>query len=363
MKRKNTAKLAALVLVCAVMATACGSNSVSNDAPISNEELVIANSDNTNSQLEIDNPQATSDPTPEPEKEESNSELGIPENSENSYENQGSLGMSELEKAEPSPKPTPAVETAVSPEKEDSKEETPIGNSQLEIANSEDAEPSKGEETPIDNSKLENANSEKPEPTPEPTKEPEPAPEKTEAPQNEESGSELRIPHSELEKAEPTPEPTPEPVETPEPTPEPAPEECKHEKTATGSEMKRNDLGGGCYEDVGVYSTQCTLCNKRIDTEERVLGVHHETIVIQEGKAPTCTEDGMTDVETCGCGAKGTAGGDTLHAYGHSITTWYTGEVSEDGMKARKVTGCVACDYVESEEWEQWKEAKLLSNW
>lgn len=157
--------------------------------------------------------------------------------------------------------------------------------------------------------------------------------------------------NSNTEASNNTPAPAPAPAPTP--APEPA---CTHPQTYINSGMflRRESLGGGCYKDIEAAEDICLTCGAVVRSYERVgQEVHGGYHISGDAKAPTCTEDGYDyTTTTCDCGGYVNTNNYTEPAYGHDYHDKYTGEVSEDGMKAQCITVCYRCGDVTNEWWE-----------
>ena len=108
----------------------------------------------------------------------------------------------------------------------------------------------------------------------------------------------------------------------------------------------------GCGYNTSSYDVTCTSCGAVLSHYERVLHETHDTVVISEGIVPTCTTDGKNDVFSCSCGKTEPHGGEVVKAWGHDYHTNYTGEISDDGMKARIITQCIICGDIIMDIWE-----------
>lgn len=138
------------------------------------------------------------------------------------------------------------------------------------------------------------------------------------------------------------------------PAPTAAPVACQHTNTHVESSHDTYEvpIAGGCYEVWRTATRVCNDCGANSGENQEKVNTVHQGRVISEGVSATCTTDGRTAVESCGCGGLGTTGGDVIPAFGHDYHDVCTYEISEDLMTVKWETVCYICDDVANTWWE-----------
>ena len=130
--------------------------------------------------------------------------------------------------------------------------------------------------------------------------------------------------------------PAPKATEAPKATPAPtaAPVACQHTNTHVESSHDTYEvpIAGGCYEVWRTATRVCNDCGANLGENQEKVNTVHQGCVISEGVSATCTTDGRTAVESCGCGGLGTTGGDVIPAFGHDYKDeWDHDETDAEG--------------------------------
>ena len=130
--------------------------------------------------------------------------------------------------------------------------------------------------------------------------------------------------------------PAPKATEAPKATPAPtaAPVACQHTNTHVESSHDTYEvpIAGGCYEVWRTATRVCNDCGANLGENQEKVNTVHQGRVISEGVSATCTTDGRTAVESCGCGGLGTTGGDVIPAFGHDYKDeWDHDETDAEG--------------------------------
>ena len=93
--------------------------------------------------------------------------------------------------------------------------------------------------------------------------------------------------------------------------------------------------------ETGEMTSYCTICG---DSKVEVIPLHSQTIVVDEAKDPTCTEDGLTEGSHCSACNEVIIAQESIAALGHDYSEEFTVDAAptctEGGSKSRHCTRC-----------------------